>query len=307
MRLILFFLLSTIFVVGKMASGMFVREKELAISLRPLEASYHGQSLKKSSFGFTTAIAGVLWIKLLQDASHAPIEPGEVSWEFTQLDAITTLDPDFLSAYDFGVAFLSVFRRDKLGAKIILEKWVKRFPNYWRPNYLLGIHLYFEMNEHGEAARYMVKAASLKGAPPYLAALGVRLLSQAGGLSEALRVSFELYGRIDDYEGRYRLRRRVRALSYELQRLSWEEALVAYRKRFGREPARTRDLVALLPEENRRIASMVLDTESELAPLVQERFEFSYDAHAREVRSVRSPEELGVDKVGVNLPSSTRS
>lgn len=299
-------LLAVVCLAGKHVSGERALAKREAIGLKPLEATYHGKSLKNSSLGFANVLADILWVKLLQGAKHTPLAPGEVSWEFAQVDAITTLDPNFIRAYDFGAIFLSVFRRDNLGAKIILEKWVKRSPIQWRPNYLLGYHLYFEMQEYERASNYLLKAGSLANAPPYLTALGIRLMSHAGGLWQALRLAVELYDQIDDLESKSRLNRRIRALRYELQRLAWVEALESFRKKRGREPARTSDLTPILVDNNRELASLPLgEVSPELADLMSEPFHFSYDPAAKQIRSSRSREELGIDGVGINRPPPT--
>jgi len=120
-------------------------------SVQVSKVGMRSQSLRKYHLGFGNLLADLIWIHLLQEATHEKLPPGTVSWEFIQLDSITTLDPKFNTAYSFGASFLSVFRQDKIGAKILLEKWVKHRSQNWQPHFLLGYHLYYEMGE--KAAR----------------------------------------------------------------------------------------------------------------------------------------------------------
>src|SRR4051812_31460807 len=127
------------------------------------QVSFQAESIKRFSFGYDGLIASLAWIQTLQRAEVRPLEKGQRSWEYAQLRLITTLDPNFEVAYWFGALQLSVFRRDNEGARDILERWVYRSPNRWQAYYLLGYHLYFEMNQHQEAASYLLRAAQMEG------------------------------------------------------------------------------------------------------------------------------------------------
>lgn len=271
-------------------------------SLYAQTAAYHARSLKRYSLGFGNALSDLLWIRLLQKARHQEASPGKVSWEFVQLDAITTLDRKFERAYPFGAAYLSVFLRDYLGAKIILEKWVRHRPHYWRTHYLLGYHLYYEMNQYEEAAREILQAASLEGAPQWLHALGVGLLSETGAFANALKVAISLYTSVHDEEGLSRLARRIRVLRYSMIRASWEHALGQYRFRYGREPKRLDDLTPLHATYSRELASLFENVEvpNRLRTLFAESFLFKYDSSSRKIEAENPPSAS--ELIGIHRP-----
>jgi len=269
--------------------------------LRPLQATYHGHSLKRYSLGFDNFIAGLIWIGLLQHADYCKLTEGNVSWEYAQLDAVTTLDPNFDQAYPFSAIFLSVFRQDKLGAKLMLEKWVKRAPNFWRANYMLGYHLYYEMNDYAAASKYILRAASMNRAPNWLSSLGVRLLSQTGALMQSLNLAIELYGEMSHPEGKVRLLRRIRALNYHTQRSAWERALDEYRRTTGHPPPSSVALHPFVLGEVRSLASMVNREEAphEVQTALGEKFGFHYDATTQSIAALHGNElagELGIYK-----------
>lgn len=282
--------------------AIFFSKKPL--ELKPLAASYEGRALKRSSLGFRNLVADLLWIKLLQRADHRPLSAESVSWEYAQLQAITALDPHFTKAYEFGAAYLSVFRRDKLGARLLLESWASRRPYYWRTHYLLGYHLYFELGEYEEASRRIMQASQMEGAPAFLSSLGIRLLSESGALWQALELALEMYPQFSDIEARFRLRNRIRSLRFALERARWESALADYRAQYGHEPGSLLALAPFLPGVGREISSLDDAVYEELAPLLHERFPFHYDAKSRSIVSIPSAEELGIDRAGIHRPQS---
>ncbi|MEZ4751698.1 MAG: hypothetical protein R3B54_14050 [Bdellovibrionota bacterium] len=162
------------------------------LALTPTRAAFQSKFLAQYHMGFNSVLADLLWIQFLQGHEHTPLESGKVSWEFVQLDAVTTLDRRFERAFQFGAILLSVLRQDKLGARLILERWVKSRPNEWRPNYFYGYHLYFELGEFEVASKYILRAAAMEGAPYWLSSLGVRLIGESGAYLQALRVTLDL-------------------------------------------------------------------------------------------------------------------
>ncbi len=253
-------------------------------TLTPLQAQYHADSIRRLSFGFDHAIASLLWVRLLQQASHEKISGDRVSWEYAQLAAIVRLNPGFLKAYSFGSAFLSVFRQDVEGATRLLRAWVARQPTYWRAQSSLGYHLFAEAGQYEEASRHILLASQLEGAPPYLASLGVRLLSEKGLRLEALRTSIDLYADITDPEARERLEQRIVALTGVVQREAWEKAVAEYRTQTGREPATLGDAASYYVDPTADLHPRDREIASEhLSSLLAQSHRFRYDLSKRQV------------------------
>jgi tetratricopeptide (TPR) repeat protein len=242
-------------------------------------ADFQANSLRRFHFGFQHALADMLWIELLQKASHKPLSRDEVSWEYAQLNGVISLDHKFARAYPFGAAFLSVFRRDRLGAQLILEKWTRYDPYNWRTHYMLGYHYFFEQKKYEEASRSMLKAASLPNAPPWLTALGIRLISETGAYFSALQVATDLYPSISEEEGKYRLKKRIRSLRFTLVKSAWERALKKFPMNQGRKPASTEEIVPLVKAELSELqtAMQSIHIHPDLEDLFQEPFRFQYN------------------------------
>jgi hypothetical protein len=274
-------------------------------SLESSQARYHSDSLKQYNLGFANLLAALMWVQLLQSSTYEQITQGRVSWEFSQLDAVTSLDRSFERAYSYGAIFLSVFKRDKLGAQLLLEKWAKYRPNYWRVHYILGYHLYYEMGDFHEGSKEMLKAASLEGAPTWLNSLGIRLLSQSGALIQALKLSLELYPGLRDEQGRDRLRLRIRSLNYSLHKSAWDRALAQYRKKEKGEPSNTEALYPYIGLELRNLSSLidVGEVSEELAQVLGESFGFYYDPHQKVMLSRKEHSDSLLDQTGVYFHS----
>ncbi len=264
-------------------------------------AQFYGHSAKKFSLGFDCFLADLAWVALLQGASHEPMKGAGVSWEYALIRRINTLDPRFTRAYWFGASFVSIFRRDKLGAKDILHKWTLTEPLNWYSHYSLGFHLFHEMQENEAAAAEILKASTLPRAPGWLSSLGVRLLSESGSAFAALDAAVRLFDSLHDEEGRHRLKLRLRSLNYALQKATWKQATIDYLAQFNRTPASLSELSKLGRNPDKEIAQVLgrLQAPPELAPLLEERFTFRYTPQSRDIEGVLSANDKELENIGV--------
>lgn len=271
--------------------------------IEPIRVAFQAQSLKRFSFGFENALADWMWIRLAYSAEHTPISSNQLSWEYAQAETITTLDPKFQWAYHFGSIYLSVFRQDKLGAKYLLQKWVKQEPTNWRAHYFLGFHLYSELNEYEGAAQEILLAARLPGAPSYLPALGIRLLSQTGALFHSLKmaVEFLIYAGTD-IERKDRLIRRIRSLRFALQQAIWNESLELYRQQKSKEPDSISVLEEFAKPKLKQLARISDERvlSQDIQEILGEAFSFQYDTPSKRVISSVPEKMLDIDKPGIH-------
>lgn len=261
--------------------------------LKPLLASYQSHSIEKHSLGFNMLMGASLWIQLLQNSDYRPVTDEKVSWEFTQLDSLTSLDPNNNRAYEYGSIFISVLRRDKLGGKILLEKWTKKRPHYWKTWYLLGSHYFLELKDYATAGPLLLKAAAMKGAPSWLSSLGVRILSESGQYYQALQTSLELFPFLTDLESKGRLAFKIRALNYQLQKKYWNDSLASYFKEHKRYPNELSAIAKEFSSHKRELSSLTISN-TELADesreLLAESFSFTLSKAKNEVISL-NPEK----------------
>ncbi len=293
------------------ALALFLSAK-IAVEKRALSVNAKAPSLdldqvvvgksKPAVLGFNQWVTGLIWIHLLQNAVTEPVPPGKVSWEYTRLLTMVRLDPKFESAYHFGASFLSIFRRDKLGAKDILERWVALRPRYWKTHFKLGFHLYSELNDYETAAQRVLAAASLESSPPWLTSLGVRLLSETGSLAHSINLAAELYSTVTAPEAKQRLLMRVSALRYALEKQEWDNRIKTFTADHQRLPS---SLSEVGPQRSLANFFENHDTlDPELARVLAEPLEFRYDSLTKKVRLTDPKKEKLLNSVGIHRPHS---
>jgi hypothetical protein len=244
--------------------------------------------INESALGFESALASYYWLKLLQGAEHTPIKRGEVSWEFLQLEKITALDPNFYDAYHLGAVYLSQFRKDTEGAYFFLDRWTRVQPQYWKTHYMLGYHLFFEMNKPELASKYILKAANLERAPEWLSSLGIRIFNESGNLFQSLQMSLDLYPSLIHDESKIRLSRTIRSLNYQIQKKMWVQK---------NKPTYSADKIPTSFLKTLRIP----DNE-DLKTLLSEKFEFDWDTKKNQALARNIAEAKDLENVGVYIP-----
>ena len=151
------------------------------------------------TFGYNDIYADLLWVRYIQSADFCsfqkgvPVYDGETKhqchkgWAYHMAHAITELAPRFQRPYIVSGVMLGVLMGDKEGARIILDKAVKQFPEDWKVLFHAGNHYLIELNEPEQAAEYLLGAAK-KGGPLWLYSLSAKLYSRAGRLDVAERL-----------------------------------------------------------------------------------------------------------------------
>lgn len=143
--------------------------------------TFSAESLRAMSFGYSRVMSGLLWMRFLQHTPPKKMGDAEVSWIYLDLDAISTLDPEFMPVFDQAAVFLSVVTDDKLGARLLLEKGVRLYPNEWRIHSYLGYHYQFELKETALAAKEYEWAAKLPGSNALMGLLAATLKAKVEG------------------------------------------------------------------------------------------------------------------------------
>lgn len=159
------------------------------------------KGLDKFSFGYELTMADSLWIRAIQlfdvcdefkaqvmrpkvgatDNAHEaqPITHCHKGVLFKFLDVATDLDPDFRMIYRAGAPILSVLISDVEGARIMLEKGLSKFPTDKNLLMIASYHSLFELKDKAAAADYLRRLGDA-GGPPWVYALSVKLMAEAG-------------------------------------------------------------------------------------------------------------------------------
>ena len=200
-----------------------------------------GEHVRRLSPGLEDLMADIYWLRTVQYFGSQRAFAVEKNFELLQplIDITTTLDPRFELAYRYGAVFLAEEHPNGAGqpraAIKLLERGARANPASWRIQQDIGFFHYFFLNDPQEAARILVEASKMPGAPVWLRSSAADFLQTGGERDTARRVWQHLY---EESEGRMR----DNAL-FNLRRLdaldaidAHQQALEEFRRRNARLP-----------------------------------------------------------------------
>ena len=185
-----------------------------------------GRSARRMSLAFNGLIADWYWMRALQYVGGKVVKyRDDHNGEFdltnlsaldlrllpSLLDVTTTLDPQFIPAYQYGAVILPEISPDE--AIALLNKGIAANPSSWQLHQHLG-YIYWQRNDYARAAQVYEAGAKLPGAPGWVTAMAARMKGE-GGSPEAAR---EMYQHLYESSGDASVKQMVMA---QLMRLQW--------------------------------------------------------------------------------------
>jgi tetratricopeptide (TPR) repeat protein len=195
------------------------REEQLYLS---------GRNARRMSLAFNGLAADWYWMRSLQYVGGKVVEYEDAhNGQFgltdlaaldlrllpSLLDVTTTLDPQFIPAYEYGAVILPEINPD--AAIALLNKGIAANPSSWRLHQDLG-YIYWQRKDYARASQVYEAGAKLPDAPAWVTAMAARMKA-AGGSPEAAR---EMYQRLYESSDDERVRQMVVA---QLMRMQWLE------------------------------------------------------------------------------------
>jgi tetratricopeptide (TPR) repeat protein len=196
------------------------------------------------------------------------------------LDNTTTLDPQFMAAYEYGAVVLPAV--DTEAAIKIVNKGIDANPNAWRLYSYLG-YIYWQQNRFTEASEAYAAGSRVAGAPAWMGALAAQM-SVKGGSRETARAIYETMLRTTEDD---RTRKLAADRLAQLQSLDEMDALrrilSTYQERAsGRCPATWREVAPNVRAARLRqdAAGAPLDPSDVPYKLVNDRCDVELDEHS---------------------------
>lgn len=164
-----------------------------------------GPAAKRLSLAFNGLVADWYWMRSLQyvgrrvisyeDAHHGQFQMVDLSKLDLRLlpgllDVTTTLDPQFIPAYEYGAVILPEVNSSQ--AIALVQKGIAANPTAWRFHHLLG-YIYWQSRNYDRAAEEYAAGAQLPGAPAWMAAMGARMKAEGGSRDAAREMYAHLY------------------------------------------------------------------------------------------------------------------
>jgi hypothetical protein len=189
----------------------FLRDK-IVFAYNEEVPTFPASVYKSHLFGYEVLAANLLWIRFLQRSPVEKVPPNRYSWVYLDLDAISTLDPDFSEAFEAGGIYLSVIVEDKEGARKFLEKGVDLHPNNWKIRGNLAYHYQHELNLPDLAAAQYVEASKIPGAPWLFSVVAASGLKRQGKNEVAISLLERVLAATESEEFKNRIRVKLREL-----------------------------------------------------------------------------------------------
>jgi len=137
------------------------------------------------SFGYSQLAADLLWLKTVQVVGDRGVSCC-YQWIYRAIDTVTTLDPTFAFAYQFGGLLLSTVGEPLALSDALLEKGERANPDVWQLPFYRGFNDYLYRKDPARAAAHVARAARLPGRPDGLPEFAARLYVQSGSRQTAL-------------------------------------------------------------------------------------------------------------------------
>lgn len=217
----------------------------VAVEDQPLYATDAG--VKRFVLAFNGLAADWYWLRTLQylggkalafRAAHpgeplpfdnlSPLDPRQL---YPLLDRATTLDPQFLAAYEYGGVVLPAVNSDD--AIRLLRKGIANNPNAWRLYHHLG-YTYWKRGEYDAASEIYAQASRIPDAPFWLPAMSARVKIDGGGYDTARLMYEQMAQTSDDPNIKNIAAARLKQIQSLIERAAIRQVLQDFRTHKGR-------------------------------------------------------------------------
>lgn len=180
--------------------------KEEAERLANEELYVSPQNARRMSLCFNGLIADWYWMRTLQYVGRKIVNAnGNVSIDDLSelnlktlaplLDHATTLDPQFMAAYQYAAVVLPAVDAD--AAIKLLDKGTKANPNAWQLYQYLG-YIYWQRGQYAEASAAYAKGSQIAGAPAWMRAMQAQMQTAGGSRATARAIYGQMHRESDD-------------------------------------------------------------------------------------------------------------
>lgn len=212
------------------------------------------ETARRMSLGFNGIAADWYWVRSLQYVGRKALAAGS-GFSLDNLGALdirnlgpmlehaTTLDPQFLAAYEFGAVVLPSI--DQAAAVRLLEKGVRENPSEWRLYHNLG-YIHWQAGRYREAGEAYAEGARVAGAPAWMHAIAAQMEANGGSRATAREMYQRLYEESSDEQVKSLAASRYMQLVSLDERDAIRRSLEEFRARTSRCPATWREAAPLL-------------------------------------------------------------
>ena len=185
-----FFLVVVLVVLVGAAVGVEVLRDAVYGEPQPAESVLYvrsGDFLKRASLANASLLGDIYWIRTIQyyGGTRRSRQAGKrYDLMYPLLQIVTTLDPKFTVAYEFGAVFLAEKYPGGPGRPdlsiALLEKGIRADPLKWQYDQDLGFVYYWWLNDYRRAADAFRRGSEVPGAPVWMRSLAAVTYGKGG-------------------------------------------------------------------------------------------------------------------------------
>lgn len=218
------------------------------------DLAVQGANLKGYALGSEGLLADWYWMKSLQYIGDKVIKNERpMSLDnmrdlnprllYPYLDNATTLDPQFLSVYEYGAMVLPAI--DDSQAIKLLEKGIKENPKSWRLYHNLG-YIYWRMKNYEKASEMYSAGAKIEGAPDWMRLMAAKTKSDGGSRETARQIYGQIFDQAEDAKTRETAQLRLWQLDSLDERDAVQKVLSDFKSKNNRCANNWREILPLL-------------------------------------------------------------
>jgi tetratricopeptide (TPR) repeat protein len=200
------------------------------------------ETARRMSLGFNGLVADWYWLRTLQyvgrklDAYQGDIQlddlsPLAINQLGPLLEQATTLDPQFMAAYEYGAVVLPTI--DAEAAIRLTRKGIAANPQEWRLHNYLG-YIYWQRGRFQEASAAYHEGTNVAGAPNWMRAMAAQMEVKGGSRETARALYRNMYEESQDEQVRQLALNRLAQLDSLDERERIGQLLENFRARAGR-------------------------------------------------------------------------
>jgi tetratricopeptide (TPR) repeat protein len=223
-----------------------------------------GATARRLSLSFSGLVADWYWMRSLQYVGRKIVnQPGQFQIDdlkslnlnllYPLLDTTTTLDPQFMAAYEYGGVVLPAINDED--AIKLLRKGLANNPNHWRFHQYLG-YIYWRRNDFKTASEVYAEGSRIPGVPPWMEQMSARMEAEGGSRALAREMYERMMNEADDEQVKELAARRILQVHSFEQRDAIRRVLQEFKERRGRCIANWKEVApqlsaARLPDDSR--------------------------------------------------------
>jgi len=202
-----------------------------------------GEVLRLALLGHHHLGADVIWLRIVQVLGEDVVAERDYEWLNHALDVVTTLDPQYVFAYDVGGTILAELAHRVDWSNRLLHKGYDANPAAWRLPFILGFNHFFHLQDYVQAGEYMSQAARIPGRPYYIDTLAARLYVEGGSPTLALSYLDSMLQQTTDPQLRSVYLEKYKEVMVARDLQNFDQAVERYRQARGKLPRALSDLV----------------------------------------------------------------